>query len=210
MSYMSTVASTYIGGKPETRIDLRQLVIDVAKELGGKAVFDSDKMISDRHGKISISDDTVIEISANTWDKRIVVGICLTDRVAWNDRPSGEEYKTPSASMSPDKSAEKLARDIKRRIIGQSAAPLQKMRDYIAMRGDQKGRLLKVVAELQKVHPLLSIRVADHGLSAELYLNTDGIYFSGSVSHDGSVSFQRVGSMDIGKFAKVIQILTSE
>jgi hypothetical protein len=56
----------------------------------------------------------------------------------------------------------------------------------------------------------MAIHLNETEKRAVLYMNTDGVYIQGTLSHDGHVHIGHIGSMSVEKLKKIVAILESK
>jgi len=183
---------------------------DVAFHIGGKYVLPEgdDRSVNASYAHVELEGGLRLNIS-KSWETRgtdmVAVGIEAAD-VKSLGYVQGDDYKTPRAKVSSSRPIEKIAADIKRRVIEPSAAPIAKLRALLAQRNESAVNLTKAAAALRKEFPSLKVEVKD-GESYNGSVWNQGHYLSGSLYADGSVSISHIGSLSAEKFRRVMKAL---
>lgn len=183
-------------------IDLPRFATDLANELGAM-VLPCDHPMENQ--KVLLGDANMLRLTANNWKRHVTVGIEPTD-VPLMERWSA---KTKSATVDPEKrSIAAIAKDIKRRVIEASLPGLMECRKAL---NDKKDRATKVgawVYDVRREFPSLSVKY-ENGETATVYLNNNGVYLNARIESYG-VAVDRIGSISVKKFCKLMKALTEE
>lgn len=194
-----------LNGDFRTTIDLPQFAVDLARELGAR-VLPAGEYPRERQS-LRLDEATVLHLGANTWKKFVSASIEASD-VPWDDRNMYDKtHRTESATVNPDaRPIATIARDIKRRVIDASAGALERQRAHAARQVANRSGLREIVAKLQAIGGL-DVRADEKAQQARVFGNAAGHYLSGTVYPDGSVSFERIGSVDFETFKRIVAIL---
>src|SRR5215471_8331553 len=84
-------------GRTERVIDVQRFATDLSKALGGQPIIKGDESYRDRYAQFRLADGAVIGVSRahQAWDM-VSISIDADLKLTYNDRPSGEKYKTPA------------------------------------------------------------------------------------------------------------------
>lgn len=109
----------------------------------------------------------------------------------------------PSITLGLGKGLDRIAADIKRRVLDKAAKPLDDTRrtfDEIAAR---RARLVEAVERFRAAVPQASVTIPEDVCAwrARLYYNANGFYCSGTVDADGDVSLERTSTIHADKVA---------
>jgi hypothetical protein len=143
------------------------------------------------------------------------VTVCIESasvKIEHNNRPSGEKYKLPRATVSATRPLGRILADIKRRVLDPSQAPLAELRAYAAQLAKQKDDLAATAERLRADHPGLSVNIKDSSThSGTIYRNGEGgPYLSANFYADGSVSIDRLGSLSAEQFDRICRALYND
>lgn len=204
----------------DRKIDLPRFAADLAKALDRLLtsvevkLLTSDKPTDDNQWPmerqiIRVGADHV-SLSANTWKKRICASIAAPD-VSWDDRNTyASDHRTEDATVNPEgRKIEAIARDINRRVIEASQPALKLQREHAA---NMKARRVSIVAEADALRaklPALCIRTHEKEQYATIY-GGNGHYLSGRLDPGGNVSLDRIGSMSVATFERIVAILNDK
>lgn len=210
MKYQKTVVRY---GKPEIEVDVEAFARDLSKALGGGDVSnDGDNPLSDR-ATFRVGPDQ-ISVVGNCYGQkgRVLVSISAPD-VRWDDRNMHDRaHRTEEARVDPNaRSIERIAADIKKRVIDASQEPLRLRRAYAAQQAAARIGIVEHMEALQAAVPGLRIkRRAESDLSADISGGANSAYVSARLNSDGSVSIQHITSMSAEKFARVMAVLNEK
>jgi hypothetical protein len=194
-------------GRTRHEIDLARFTADLARELGGS-------MVAAQHGEHYIAFEG-FKISLNDgWRQsergKAIVGIReLEWKWLGSDEPSGERFRFPSIRVSVDRPLDKIAADIKRRLI-EPAGPIAEARKAHADKiAGSRSDLASVAAKLRTNWPSLSVRHdADASYSGSIHRNANnGPYLDGRFYNDGRVSIDRLGTLSADQFERLMRAL---
>ena len=152
---------------------------------------------------------------SRSWQDRLAdkVTIAISPRdvkLNYNDTPRGDDYKLPRASMSASKPMARLVADVKRRVIEPAQAPIAKLRAYAAELKSKANSLAERAAAFRK-NPRLDVRVENGAThSGTIYSNGDGVYLNARFYADGTVSIDRIGSVNAETFDRILAALYKE
>ena len=212
VSYLVEQDSKF-GGRKEVKIDMPRFARDLAKALD-KLLTGTDvvKLLppgeyAHENQSIQVGND-VLDIRADNWKKKVNAYINAPD-VVWGNRNTYEKsHRTESASVNPDgRTIEAIAKDINKRVVVASQEALAKQREWAAANIAAKAEIVRVAAALKDRVPGLDIRVNVDEKRAAVYSGSTGHYLSGSLSADGTVSVDRIGSVSVETFARIVAIL---
>lgn len=115
----------------------------------------------------------------------------------------------PRASADTAKGIEKLAADLKRRVVDKAQAPLATLQASFSAQCGHRENLKAHAEAMRAAVPGLEVSISadETDTTAALRGNAGGLYFTGRLSSSGSVSFDRVGSIGNAKALKVLAAL---
>ncbi|MFC3214630.1 hypothetical protein [Novosphingobium panipatense] len=118
--------------------------------------------------------------------------------------------KFPKASADTAKGIEKLAADLKRRVVDEANVPLAQLHGRFESQTQKRDQLQAFADALAYQVPGLRVEVPEDKtkLDATLRLNVSGLYVSGRLSASGSVSFDRIDGVGNEKALALLQALT--
>jgi hypothetical protein len=192
-------------GRIEKRIDLVRFAADLAKQLAGKTTTEA--QYPDERQGVMVGTD-LINLSADNHKKRVHVSISAPE-VPWDDRNTYDKaHKTESASVNPDgRTIERIAADIKRRVIEPSKEPLRLQREHAVKMAEGRASIVRLSAALKARLPGLDVRTNEKEQRAAIYSGSNGHYLSATLSGDGTIAVERLGSMPMSKFERIVAIL---
>ncbi len=118
--------------------------------------------------------------------------------------------KFPEMTVDASRPLDKIAADVKRRLIEPSAEPLAKVKELFAALAAQESSLAGNIARLRQAFPTATIRDPEtNATSASFYLTTPDCYLSGTLKQDGSLYVERLGELKPGRLDKVLAALTA-
>jgi hypothetical protein len=191
--------------KPRRKVDLARFAPDLAKALGGKSVVENIDRYSVEVDGFHIWIDTL-------WNDATKVTLHIRDADRqWlgSNEPSGDGYRMPSIKISVDRPMERLAADIKRRLIEPAREPAEKRREYVAKLNESAANLTLTADKLRKRFPGLTVRMEkDATHSGTVYHNSSGTpYLNGRFYADGKVSIDQLGSLSAAQFERVMKAI---
>jgi hypothetical protein len=206
MTDYTTTVEQY--GRQETRVDLARFVVDLAKELGGKVANDP-KVDADDRTHIMLGTER-LDFSTRTWGAgrgRVHVSIWAPD-IKHDERGYyGDKLRTESATIDPNKrTIQAIAKDIKKRVVEGSKEALRLQREYADTVRQGRADIKKHAARLQQSTGL-DVRVNEGERRAAVYSNGDGFYLSATLSEDGTIGIDRIGSMPLERFEALVFVL---
>lgn len=204
MDYTKTVESY---GRQETKIDLERFTADLAKELGGKVWKDPERDIDQTH--IVLGTER-LDLVSNTWKLKARVRVTIWAPDVKHDERGyygDKRMRTEEATVDPNKrTVAAIAKDVKRRVVDGSREALRLQREYADTVRRGRADIKKHAEQLRRATGL-DVTVNETERSARVYWNGDGLYISGTLSADATVSIDRVGSMPLEKFEKMMWVL---
>ena len=203
MTYMITTTNQY--GRTERTMDMPRFSADLAKELGGKVLAHD----IDRHS-IMIGLDR-LDLHFNSWKGHVHVSISAPD-VAHGDWSSyDQKQRADDANVKPDgRKIASIAKDIKRRVIDASQSALAARRAYAEAQKQNRASIVKHADALKTACPKLDIRVNDREQRAQIYSGPSNYYLNATMMSDGKVSIERIGSISVKTFRKLIAALEAD
>lgn len=215
MSYL--VEQTPFAGstRTEIKIDMVSFARDLAKALDKLLTSTAVKLLPagdypNESQTIRVGNDNLNLHAVN--HKRTVSASIAAPDVPWGDRNTYDKsHRTEQASVNPDgRKIEAIAADIYRRVIVASQAALAKQREYKAMQAEARASIVRVSAALKERLPALNLRVNEQEKRAAIYNGGDGHYLSGTLNADGTVGIDRIGSMSVETFVRIVEILNEK
>jgi hypothetical protein len=202
MSYLTEVESF---GRKQARIDLPRFAADLAKVLAGTVVAKGE--YPDERQAIKIGTE-LLNLSADNYKKRVTVSISAPD-VPWDDRNTYDKaHRTESATVNPDgRTIERIAADFKRRVIEPSKEALRLQREHAVRMAQGRASIVRLGNALKARLPDLDVRINEKEQRAAIYGGGRGHYLSATLSGDGTIAVERLGSMPLSKFEKIVAIL---
>jgi hypothetical protein len=203
-------------GKTERVIDVQRFAADLSKALGGAPVEKGDESYRDRYARFRLADGTIVDVT-RSWHSRefdkVTISIdSASVKIEHNNRPSGDKYKLPKATVSVARPFARILADVKRRVLDPSQAPLAELRAYAAQLAQAKSDLAATAERLRKDHPGISVNIKDGSThSGTIYRNDEsGPYLSTNFYADGRVSIDRLGSLTADQFDRVCRALYND
>jgi hypothetical protein len=210
MTYISMTETPY--GRKEYTLDIVRFTADLAKALSKLlpdakvAVVPFKEDYANRYQTIRVGADQ-LGISWNDWKRRLTVSIEAPD-VRGDRNTYDKAQKTEEASVNPDgRTIERIAADIKRRVIDPSQEPLRLQREHAAKTAAARAEIVRKADALRAKCPTLDIRTHEREQRAAIYGNGGGHYLSGTLYADGTVALERIGSMPVEAFERIVAIL---
>lgn len=186
-------------GSTKTVIDEQKFAADLARELGGKVEQDGYRV------GIVIGDNQLL-INADNYKKRVNVSIYCAE-MAWNAWGSSADQRTDSATINPEaRPIAAIAKDIRKRVIEASAPALAARRAYVAAKAKAATDLVAYAEQLRKAVP--GLRVEVKGETANV--SSTGLYMYARLESYGKVTIDRLESLPIDKFIRIMQILNEK
>jgi hypothetical protein len=210
MKYQTTVERY---GRTEIEVDVQAFARDLSFALAGSAVS--------RDGETPLSNRVIFRVGADQiavigngyqHKGRVEVTISAPD-VPWVDRNMHDKkHCTTQASINPEaRTIERIAADVKKRVIDPSQEPLRLQRAYAAQMAAARIGIVGHMKALQAAVPGLYVkRQTETELSANISGGANCAYVSARLNSDGSVSIQHITSMSADKFARVMAILNEK
>lgn len=204
MNYLMTVEAY---GRHETKIDLNRFVADLAKELGGKVCKDPERDFGDQ-SHIVLGTERLDFYANNYGSKgRVRVSIWAPD-VKHDERGHyNDKCKTVTATVNPNgRTMAAIAKDIKKRVVDGSQEALRLQREYAENVREGRADIKRHATKLQQSTGI-SVTVNESERSAAVYWNNGGLYVSGTLHADATVSIDRIGSIPVDRFEAMMFVL---
>lgn len=209
---MSYVVSKKEYGRTEYEIDLARFCEDLAPLLGG-TVQHPDQERHNWREYIAV-DGMLISASQPLYERnlnkvRVTLSVFPHD-ILHNDRPLtqgswGAKYRLPEITVAPDRPLAAIAKDIKRRLIEPSRAPLAAIREYAAARAAERNSLANVCAEVERTFPgACKSQNGNDNYSATYYLNG---HMTLKVYASGNVQTERLPTLPLEKVKEIARIV---
>jgi len=189
---------------PRGEIDLARFAADLAKALGGELQAAGDYPNEVQTFRVGAD---LVCLHANNWKRRVNVSISAPDvphdeRFARYDKSDRPE----SATVSPDRPIATIARDVKRRVIDASQPALTLQRENAKANATRRAAIVVEADALKATCPMLDVKVNEREQRATIWGSGDH-YLSATLSADGKVHVERIGSMDRATFQKIVALL---
>jgi len=194
-------------GRTRHEIDLVRFTADLAKALGGR-VLDAE------HGEHRIALDGFKISLGDGWRQsergKAILGI---RELEWqwlgSDEPSGEGFRFPSIRVSVDRPLDKIAAEVKRRLITPAGPVAAARKAHAEKIATAKSDLARVAAKLRKDWPSLDVRHdADASYNGSFHRNSNGgPYLDGRFYKDGRITIDRIGTLSADQFERVLRAL---
>jgi hypothetical protein len=198
MSYIVSEQTSY-GWR--SKIDEQKFAADLARELGGKVEHNTFQ----NNSVYIVVGNNKLFVRADNHKMRVNVSISCAE-MAWNEWGSSANQKTTSATIHPAaRSIASIAKDIRKRVIEANAPALAARRAYVAAKARSASDLVTHAETLRKVPGL---RVEMNGESAEV--SATGLYMYARLESYGKVTIERLESLPIDKFIRVMAILNEK
>jgi hypothetical protein len=195
MNYIVTEQTSY-GSK--SRIDEQKFAVDLAKALGGNVEIKNDSFYI-------VVGDFKLFVNADNHKKRVKVGMASD----WGTyEPGIANQRTDDATVNPEgRPMASIAKDIKKRVIDANAPAMAARKAWAEAKVTAASNLQAYAAELRKV-PGVSVDIESGGGDAKV--RASGLYLYGRLAHHGKVTIDRIESISVAKFAKVMAILNEK
>ncbi len=132
---------------PEVKIDLARFAADIAKILGGTVITPEEGETNSHYYGVKIGADR-LGLYANNYRQKIDASISAADVPHDLRNTYASDHKTESASVNPNgRTIERIAVDIKKRVIDASQPALALQRAYAAQKTGYRSQLADKVAE---------------------------------------------------------------
>lgn len=194
MSYISQDGRYY-------KVDTQRFARDLCKAMGGTNLQGEYAMARFMVGTEQIW------VHGDDWKKRVNIGVSAPD-VAHGDRNLyNGDHKTAEASFNPDRPIERLAKEVRTRVIEASKDALAKQRAYAAEQIARREGIAADAAKLQAEMPNITVRVNDSDKQSATIWAKGDIHLSARLNVGGTVYIDRIGSVSVEKFKKIMAIL---
>jgi hypothetical protein len=207
MSYKTTRVQY---GRTEIIIDVRKFATDLSAALGGSGLAAPSEHDANGRAQFRLGADEVTVYGNGYHHKgRVEVRIDAPE-VPYDDRNMhNKEHHTESATVDPDaRTIERIAADIKKRVIDPSQEALRLQREYAAGKAANRSGICVHMETLRAAMPNLQVRKRDErALDAQIYSNSAGHYVGATMAADGHVSIQHIGSMSLEKFVRMMRAI---
>lgn len=202
MPYITEKPSRF-GGKMEKVMDLHRFTADLAREMGGRFIKTEDSDRLDTFSTFVLGNEE-ITIYVD-WKKKVTISIRALDVKPDDINRYDRSHDTASASVNPDgRTIKAIAADIRKRVIDASQDALRLQRERVAQRTDARAQIASAADQLKALD--IDVRVGNDGLSGSISNKYGKPYFSGSF-HTNTVSIERLQSMSVEKFARILAII---
>lgn len=183
-------------------VDLCRFARDLCATLGGR------DLTHERYDSHFLLGNDMIHLRTDRQYKRVSLSISAPD-VDHKDRAYDYGgHKTPDISVNPDgRTIEQIAADVKRRLIVPAQHPLANQRRHRDERAETRTAVKAAADRLSDPTNRLHVTLTDEGQRGNISGN--GHYLSGRFTSN-SVSLERIGTMSIDQFIRVLAILNEE
>jgi hypothetical protein len=202
-------------GRTESVVDAQAFARDLSKTLGGGALLPPhpNSLASEHHSFASFPMGlNIISVRANHYGSkgRVEVRISASD-VAFDEfNRYAKTHDTQSATVDPEaRTIERIAVDIKKRVIDASADALRLQREYASSIRANRDELGEDIKTLNASGYVATRRQGERDVKASVYSAGGHHYVSGYVTN-GTVSIDHIGSMSVAKFLRVVAALNSK
>lgn len=155
---------------------------------------------------IDMGDDlTLTVLGAQSGDKARIYASSPLRHPAAGSPLYGDQFKMPEATVSASRPIEKIAADIKRRVIALAATPLANIREELARRQSSVSTLGTNAATLREAFPSLEITVDERNEVASVWGRDT--YLTARMYPNGSLVLDRIGALDADKARRILAIL---
>jgi hypothetical protein len=211
---VSYIVRKHDGHRAEYEVDLPRFAADLAKQLDGVAGPYNKEYPNDGQ-VISLPGSLRLQLSASRYNRdpkkaRISISLDVTD-VRHDERNFYKpEHKAEYATVNPDRPFDQIVKDVRKRVIEASAPAIAAQREYAEIQRRDRSDIIGQAEALRRAIPNMAIHLNETEKRAVLYMNTDGVYIQGTLSHDGHVHIGHIGSMSVEKLKKIVAILESK
>ena len=149
----------------------------------------------------------VLALTANNWKGVVAVSISAPD-VKHEDRNYHDQRQLAfTARVNPDgRSIDAIARDIVRRVIDGNAEALKRQRERQAQMDANRASIVKHAAALRAAIPGLDVKVNERDQCASIW-NKGGEYLHANMNSNGGVSVERLGTLPLATFVKLVKLI---
>jgi hypothetical protein len=209
--YVTETVSPLNGGRErrDAHMDLARFATDFAKAIGGK-LLPADGMDANTLRKLALGAE-IISMSVPNYGPaakmKVTFNISAPD-VKHDERNFHDKaQKTDEATVSPDnRTIAAIVKDVKRRVIEANAPALAAQRAYAHTIREGRASIVEIANGFKKRFPGMDVRLNEKEQRATVY-GGKGHYVDASIMSDGSVNVQRLGSMTLYKFERVMALL---
>lgn len=194
----------------EMSLDTPRLVADLAKALG--ATVKPDEMAASEFspGTIIIGEMSIYvrsEHGAKKGRARISIGAPELARKLSHGGPDA----FPAITVDASRPLDKLATEVRRRVIEPAAAPLAALKARIEGEHNARADCERHAARIRAAHPKANIAFRDASTTeANFYMNTSGGYLTGRLQPDGRLYVDRCGTVEGVRVDAVLAALFGE
>lgn len=207
MTYVQVSKNQY--GHTEMNFDSIRFAKDIAAELGGTAEPYGETY--DKRAKIILPDSMELLVYWQGYGAAARAGKVSIevqpDNVPYELRPVyGEQYKLPSINVDTNRPLDKIAADIRRRLLPAAAEPMAKCRAYAARRQQALDNMTSARASFAQEFPQFHVR-GENDEASFSYYEAGKTHISGRFNEDQSVIIERLGTLSAEQFRAICAIL---
>lgn len=195
-------------GHSEMAVDRKAFALALAEVLHMTATWDDD---AGRYAHVWIEAGEGLQITVTT-PYGTSLGRVELRGYAPDERPTldhNEWSKLPSITVDSARPIEALAKDIQRRLIEPARPVVDEGKAKIAAKRNLIDQLAATVASLKAEFPALSVDIERNGTTANVYLNRNDSYITGTLWPDGHINLQRVSLPGADKAKALIALALS-
>jgi hypothetical protein len=208
MTY-NTIKESY--GRKETVTDVQSFARDLSKALGGGPIIPNNEGHDNSYFASFMLGTDLISMTGNRYGSkgRIEVRISAPDVKHDDCNHYDKTHNTQTATVSPDaRTIERIACDIRKRVIDASQEALKLQRAYAAQKNSQRNGISEHMEALKAAMPALRVtRQSERDLSASIYGGGESAYVSATLNAGGTVSISHITSMSLEQFVQVMKVL---
>lgn len=203
-----TATRETFGGRTETYFDVAAFVEALAAELGLVP------MIEERGewavAKIDAGGGLTLYVHAQHGANARRVRLSSGMQAEWKlNHHARQDW--PSITVSADRPLQRIAADVRRRLLEPSAPLVDASKARIAEEADRVQSLRTLAEQLPRECPGLQVKIeGDNPRSAGLYLNRGKTYVLGQLSPNGEVHFERVAVRSVDGARRLLEFLAAE
>lgn len=207
MKYVQVTKNQY--GHTEMNFDSIRFAQDIATELGGTAEPYGETY--DKRAKIILPDSIELFVYWQGYGAAAKAGKVSIevqpDDVPYDLRPVyGSQYKLPSINVDTNRPLNKIAADIKRRLLPAAEAPIAARREYASKRQRKLSNMASARDSFAKEFPQFHVR-GENDKASFSYYESGKIHISGRINEDQSITIDSLGALSAEQFRAVCAIL---